>query len=715
MQLGFALLEAGTVRSKNVKSALLKNVLDLCVAALCWYIIGNALSGAGSTDLHYHKTGLLNTRGNYNPEALTNLRSFVIMYGFLATATTIVSGAILSRLNLYVYLVSSMVMSIFIYPIGAFWMWNRAGWLYRLGAVDNAGGVVVHVCGGSAALVSAYIAGPRAGRFMRVGATWIDRSVDPHSSVLQFMGINMLWVGWMAFNGASLYQDGGIVLVERAMRNTLLGGTAGFIGAFIFAHCGAEPVYPARRKFLVPSLTGILGGLAGTTSNCGVVDAWAALFIGFISSIAAAKSSALLSKYRIDDPVEAAPVHLVGGAVGMICTGLFATDTTMKIIRGPDAPVGLFYSSFFDLRLLGIQLLSVLVYCTWSMLFTSATLLLLKKLIGKDKFTYSRKAQILGLDYSTDGGVAYPDFTFINVKKTGSSSGGSGGGSVSGVSGGSGSGSGSGGGGGSGSGFSSGSNNTTDSINNNVVNTQSGRGDMEMGNVEENGSTEKKNDLNGGELRRRGHGDNNNTAVSSTSTTSTSTTLSLSTREESKDETNNGSIPKKKPKRRPKPTEEMILMMSKIRFTIEHGDSKKSIEQASPVNCLDNIMNSTENRCVLLMTSLNYKYSLAAMKREVDREFLGNYKLIAVPSDLPIVIVELKRPIAVMRFVAQFKIERWSDEGSPGTTVTNSGTIIEMEKPNIEYSKIQNHEKLLQFIHTYKTIQFVEIDENKNL
>ena len=103
------------------------------------------------------------------------------------------------------------------------------------------------------------------------------------------------------------------------------------------------------------------------------------------------------------------------------------------------------------------------------------------------------------------------------------------------------------------------------------------------------------------------------------------------------------------------------------------------------------------------------------MKREVDREFLGNYKLIAVPSDLPIVIVELKRPIAVMRFVAQFKIERWSDEGSPGTTVTNSGTIIEMEKPNIEYSKIQNHEKLLQFIHTYKTIQFVEIDENKNL
>ena len=403
MQLGFALLEAGTVRSKNVKSALLKNVLDLCVAALCWYIIGNALSGAGSTELHYHKTGLLNTRGNYNPEALTNLQSFVIMYGFLATATTIVSGAILSRLNLYVYLISSMVMSIFIYPIGAFWMWNRAGWLYRLGAVDNAGGVVVHVCGGSAALVSAYIAGPRAGRFMRVGATWIDRSVDPHSSVLQFMGINMLWVGWMAFNGASLYQDGGIVLVERAMRNTLLGGTAGFIGAFIFAHCGAEPVYPARRKFLVPSLTGILGGLAGTTSNCGVVDAWAALFIGFISSIAAAKSSALLSKYRIDDPVEAAPVHLVGGAVGMICTGLFATDTTIKIIRGPDAPVGLFYSSFFDLRLLGIQLLSVLVYCTWSMLFTSATLLLLKKLIGKDKFTYSRKAQILGLDYSTDG------------------------------------------------------------------------------------------------------------------------------------------------------------------------------------------------------------------------------------------------------------------------------------------------------------------------
>ena len=176
MQLGFALLEAGTVRSKNVKSVLLKNTLDLCIASFCWYFVGYSLSGNNSAHTRRHETPeFFHTGSDYNPEN-TNTVQFVVAYGFLATATTIVSGSVLARMNLYVYLCSSFVMSIFVYPLGAFWMWNSNGWLHQLGAIDNAGGAVVHICGGSAALVATVMAGPRVGRFMKVNDQWIGKN-----------------------------------------------------------------------------------------------------------------------------------------------------------------------------------------------------------------------------------------------------------------------------------------------------------------------------------------------------------------------------------------------------------------------------------------------------------------------------------------------------------------------------------------------------------
>eukprot|EP00946_MAST-07B_sp_MAST-7B-sp1_P004426 g4426.t1 len=699
MQLGFALLEAGTVRSKNVKTALLKNVLDLSIAAILWYLIGHSLSGASgdwrdgaaslsesqanasSSSSSLTRTPLfINVYGNYSPES-KDISQFVLLYGFLATADTIVSGAVLARMNIYAYLCSTILMTVWIYPLASFWIWSQSGWLLQLGAIDNAGGAVVHIIGGSAALAACYIAGPRHGRFMRVSGKWIDMGIEPHNVVLQTMGCLLLYIGWLAFNSSSLYSDGSIELVQVAMRNTLLGGSGGFVTVFVYKHMGKKPIYPKQRKFLVPALTGSLAGLAGVTSNCGITTGWAALLTGSMCSLASIKASNLLAKWRIDDPVDAVGVHLVAGSIGTIMTGLFANPELSSTLRSEKWLPGLFYPPY-SFHLLGCQLLTVVVYICWSGIQTYAFLYLLKKYVFKASFTYSTKAQIRGLDFALCGGVAYPDFTFINISSS-------------------------------------------------LGSVDGSRGPKTKGNIKLKPEADERKDdsesvsivsddgAGGHSLRRRQVVESQqmmNVQVSteleenaessqsgpvdvaiemprkeSNSDGSEEPGVSNSSGDTEAGEGNGVSDALDKLNTR-EATKNITNELTQQLRTIDDC-SEEDQYRASPGNRLDEILDGDEDRCAVIMTGLGDKYTLAMIRNEVDRDFRGDYSLIGLATAANMIVVVLRTPLVVMRFAAQFKIEKWS-QAIPGSTVTDSGTVVELEAPNVEYCRIQDEDTL---------------------
>ena len=622
--------------------------------------------------------------------------------------------------------------------MGAFWMWNEKGWLYKLGALDNAGGVVVHAVGGSAALVAAYLAGPRHGRYAHVAGEVRDRGIDPHSAVLQAMGCILLYTGWLSFNGSSLYSGGSIDLVNLATRNTLLAGSAGYVTAFAYALSQPDLVYPKRRKFLVPSLTGALSGLAGITSNCGVVSGWASLVIGAICAMASAKASDMLpaSRWRIDDPVDAIPVHLVAGSIGMILTGLFAIPEHVATLRGEDAPAGLFYAPYSGV-LLGCQLLSVVVYVVWS---TGHAYLALRttKYFAKAEFTYSKAAQLLGLDHSLHGGVAYPDFTFVNIKRTRPRQ------------------------------------QQHDQQQHDQQQHDQQQHDQQQQQEEEEDRSRRqqqqrqqqlqqqqeeheqeqqqlRNAGSSGELRHRstassGASKDHHVAVEMTQTnivhdyaSSTNNSSSTAIEEQPVDyassgDSGGGSSSSSSSSTgiggggsdgsggvsggsgsggggsssssdntadivlNPVPVTRVALITQHLRIGNEDSVARR---HALPINLLDEIMGTKEKRCVVVMSGLKVRYSLAAIQREVDREFTGDYNLIAVAPGPNLIVVELKSPLIVMRFAAQFKIERWSDPPTASTRVTDSGTIIEVEAPQVEYCKIQDRSELVDFFGTF--------------
>ena len=703
MQLGFGLLEAGTVRSKNVKTALLKNVLDLSVAAIFWYLIGHSLSGAsgdypsatsapgsiaiaantanGTTNV----TGLppqaaalfLNVRGNYSPDQ-KDISQFVLLYGFLATADTIVSGAVLARMNIYAYLASTILMAVWVYPVGTFWMWNTSGWLYQLGAIDNAGGSVVHVVGGTTAFVACYLSGPRHGRYMRVSGKWIDLGIEPHNVVLQTTGCMLLYIGWLSFNSSSLYVDGSVELVQVAMRNTLLGGSAGFVVTFIYKHLGKQPVYPKQRKFLVPALTGSLAGLAGVTSNCGVTSGWAAISIGALCAIACVKSSELLARWRIDDPVDAVGVHLVAGSLGTILTGLFANPEAGAVIRGVDWLPGLFYPPY-SFHLLGSQLVTVVVYIVWSGAQSWILLYLLKKFVFKEAFTYSTKAQVRGLDYALNGGVAYPDFTFINISSSAPTDSGSsrrrGEENLGGAAGGKGGG------------------NSKSALSIVADGTDDKSGLRQRHEIQQEQESFMEPDL--GVNDGVGETDEANIAIELVnSVTQEQVEVDGGDKSASGDAGTDGEAGEASQNRSKKSVPKLEIAAC-LRIMDDCSDDDR--QAASPGNRLDEIMDGVEKRCIVIMTGLQRKYSLAAIKAEVDRDFLGDYTLLGLVPEANTVVVALRTPLVVMRFAAQFKIERWS-QALPGSTVTDSGTVVELESPNVEYCKMQEHQEVLELL-----------------
>lgn len=309
MQTGFCMLEAGLVRSKNTINVAIKNMLDFCVAGLCFWAFGFALMfGAsqagwiGSDNWLYALNGP-GTEG-HGPAF------FLFQMMFCATAATIVSGAVAERMSFKGYLWMTALVSATVYPLAGHWIWNADGWLAKLGFVDFAGSTAVHGVGGWLSLAAVLVIGPRSGRFSSN-----QTLASSHSLGTATFGTLILFVAWLGFNGGSrlaLTADVPLILM-----NTVLGGCAGGLAGLFVAWRGKG------LPDLPDTLNGALAGLVAITANCHAVTPLGAILVGAMGGLVAYYATIALEHFRIDDVVGASAVHGAAGIWGTLAVAIF--------------------------------------------------------------------------------------------------------------------------------------------------------------------------------------------------------------------------------------------------------------------------------------------------------------------------------------------------------------------------------------------------------
>jgi Amt family ammonium transporter len=305
-----------------------------------------------------------------------NYAFWLYQYAFAATATTIVAGTLAERSQMGSYFMYSILLSGFVFPVVAHAVWSIDGFLnafkanplFGSGMVDLSGSGVVHVTGGLTALIASKILGPRSGRFHDDlgNPLHTPNPIQSYSVSLQVLGTFLLWFGWYGFNIGSVHfvSTGEYAhAASLAALTTTLGAASGTITSL-----GTSAFWIQRRtgeiKFDVSyALNGCLSGLVGVTGGCALIEPWAALVIGSVSGIIYLLSSNLLIHMRIDDAVDAIPVHLFNGIWGVIAVGLFASPRRMEAMFQRSDHVGWFYSwgrGSSDATLLGANLVGLL-------------------------------------------------------------------------------------------------------------------------------------------------------------------------------------------------------------------------------------------------------------------------------------------------------------------------------------------------------------------
>ncbi len=314
---------------------------------------------------------------------------------FAGTAATIVAGAVAERMKFVAYLGYAFLLSAFIYPVVGHWVWG-GGWLASLDFHDFAGSTVVHGVGGIAALVGAWLLGPRFGRFSKDGAPHV---IAGHNMPLVGMGVFILWFGWFGFNAGSTLGFDEPETVARVAINTTLAPSAGAIAAMFTAWMWWG------KPDLTVALNGALAGLVGITAPCAVVSPSAALFIGLIAGILVVFGIDWMNKLRVDDPVGAVPVHGLCGIWGTLAVGLFGQ-------AGLGSPSdGLLYGGGFGQ--LGIQCLGVLACYA----FAGFAMYLVFKFIDVTLgLRVSHETELRGLDLDEHGMESYAGFQIFTTE-----------------------------------------------------------------------------------------------------------------------------------------------------------------------------------------------------------------------------------------------------------------------------------------------------------
>ena len=395
MQAGFAMVETGFTRAKNAGNIIMKNLMDFCIGTVVFVLLGFSLMMAEDYVMGIFGVPNLDILTDFGGFlAAGNAPSFVFNLVFCATAATIVSGAMAERTKFISYCVYSAVISLFVYPVEAGWVWNSQGWLAQLGFHDFAGSAAIHSVGGMAALIGAIMLGPRLGKYVKDKSGKVTKvnAIPGHSVTLGALGCFILWFGWYGFNGAAAWD--GASLASIFVTTTIAPAVATVVTMiFTWIKNGKPDVSMC--------LNASLAGLVGITAGCDSLDALGSVIVGIVSGILVVVVVEFLDlKLHIDDPVGAVGVHFANGIWGTIAVGL---------LSNPAAPAGLeglFYTG--SAKLLGIQCLGIFAILLWTAITMTITFVIIKKTIG---LRVTEEEEIKGLD-STEHGLpsAYADF-----------------------------------------------------------------------------------------------------------------------------------------------------------------------------------------------------------------------------------------------------------------------------------------------------------------
>ncbi|MGB6064883.1 MAG: ammonium transporter [Desulfomonilaceae bacterium] len=380
---GLAIFYGGMTSSKNVLSTMMHSFFLMGLASVIWLVYGYSLSfgpdiGGFIGGLKYFMgfgVGAAVKDGLTIPHSV-----FLTFQGMFAIITpALISGAFAERMKFSAFVVFTILWLTFVYAPICHWVWG-GGWLYKLGCMDFAGGLVVHLNCGVAALVAAIVVGKRKG--------YGTRAFIPHNLTLTLLGVGLLWFGWFGFNAGSRLAADGVAASAFLATNT-----AAAMGALTWVF--AEWILRAKPTTLGIA-SGAVAGLGSVTPACGFVEPWAALIIGGVAGVIC--YGAVLAKDRLgyDDSLDVVGIHGVGGVWGTIATGLFAT----KLINESGAN-GLLYGNPSQL---GIQLIGVLATIAYCFVVTLVILFLVKAVIG---LRVTEEHEEAGVDTSAHGEVGY--------------------------------------------------------------------------------------------------------------------------------------------------------------------------------------------------------------------------------------------------------------------------------------------------------------------
>ncbi|WP_148252476.1 ammonium transporter [Aidingimonas lacisalsi] len=392
MAAGFAMLEAGMVRAKNTAEILTKNIALFAIACTMYLLLGYYLmyssSGGGFIPNLGFLIGAENTvdaitSGNDDAPYYSLRSDFFFQVVFVATAMSIVSGAVAERMKLWAFLAFAVVMTGIIYPTSGYWTWG-GGWLAEIGYSDYAGSGIVHMAGAAAALAGVLVLGPRKGKYGKDGSIY---AIPGSNMPLATLGTFILWMGWFGFNGGSelkLSDGASANNVAQVFVNTNAAAAGGVIAALILAKLWF------RKADLTMALNGALAGLVAITAEPLAPSALGSAIIGVIGGLIVVASIVALDKLKLDDPVGAISVHGVVGIWGVLVV-----------------PMSNGGASF------GAQIIGIIGIFAWVFLASLVVWLIIKAIMG---VRVTEEEEYEGVDLAECGLEAYPEFNIATKK-----------------------------------------------------------------------------------------------------------------------------------------------------------------------------------------------------------------------------------------------------------------------------------------------------------
>jgi len=384
MHAGFTLVEAGFTQAKNAVNIAMKNLMAISVGTIVYWFIGYSLMYGETSNGFFRWSGFF---------AETAPHDLFFQTMFAATCATIVSGAVAGRTKYSVFAIFAIIITGLIYPIAGGWEWNPDGWLNSASFmptefIDLAGSSIVHAVGGWAALVGAYMVGPRLGKFVKGKV----EAIPGHNKTLATLGVMALWFGWFGFNGGSQLAWGGddTVAATTIVLFTNLSAAAGAVGALVTTWIWYG------KPDIVQTLNGALAGLVSITAGAANMDPYGTFFAGLIGGVIVVFAIEFIEKkLKIDDAIGASSVHGVVGIWGTIVIGLWGIDS--------EGAIGIFNGGGYEQ--LVSQLIGASAYTLWAATLAFIFFWILKKTVG---LRVTKEEEIEGLDIAEHGIRAYP-------------------------------------------------------------------------------------------------------------------------------------------------------------------------------------------------------------------------------------------------------------------------------------------------------------------